>query len=338
MARVVFFCHAARRLLESVEFYKQDIDVLKAQGHDVIIATRVWQIPISYDVMYVWWWTHAAIPVIISKLLRRGSIITGVFNLEQHYGCSSYFTRPWWQRLLIRYAVKHADINIFLSRYEEELCEEYFRLENTSYCPLVLQEDYLRGPGEERELSILNIGWSSRANLERKGVPLLLRALALLKERGRSVHTYLAGHQGDGLSWLKQLVKEYGIEKIVTVLGEISREEKIRRLRACELYVQPSYFEGFGLAQAEAMGCGACVITCPVGAVEEVVGSAGLYVEPGDAAGLADAIDQMVTNTVLRRQYQQKAVERMRDEFSAGRKQEIFEKIFIDIGSKEKSG
>jgi len=232
---------------------------------------------------------------------------------------------------LIRYAVTYTEKNLFVSRYEKTLCQDYFDLDNAVYCPHVLHDDYLQGPGPKRELAILTIAWSSKENLRRKGVPVVLEAIAILKARGHRIPAYVAGHEGNGSGWLRELVEEYGIQENVELLGEISREEKLHRLRACELYVQPSFYEGFGLAQAEAMGSGACVITCRVGAVGEVVGKAGIYVEPGSAVALADAVENVVSDPGLRKEYQQRAVERMRSKYSAVRKRAFLEKMFSEL-------
>lgn len=338
MTKIVFYCHVNSKLLQTVEFYKQDLDALKSLGYEVIIATRLREIPFRFDYLFIWWWTHAAIPVFISRMLRRPSIVTGTFNFRApgHFKVEDYFTRPAWQRILIRYAVKKANMNIFVNRLEEENCKDYFQLDTARYCPHVVHEDYLRGPGPERETSIFNISWSGKANLKRKGIPELIGAVAILKKRGIKVKAYLAGHQGDGYSWLKQLVSENDLADQVNILGEITREEKINKFRRCELYIQPSHYEGFGLAQAEAMGCGASVITCRVGAVEEVVGDAGVYVEPGNVDALANAIEKMIANPKMRREYQERAVKRIRTLFSPKEKLRIFERLFEELESRDR--
>ena len=120
----------------------------------------------------------------------------------------------------------------------------------------------------------------------------------------------------NGATFLRELVEQHGIGSLVQWLGPLSREEKIRWLRSCEVYVQPSHYEGFGLAMAEAMGSGACVITCDVGAVRDVVADCGIYVSPGSPAALAGAIRQALTDETTLHSLQQRAVDRARQEFA----------------------
>ena len=66
----------------------------------------------------------------------------------------------------------------------------------------------------------------------------------------------------------------------VEILGLISDKKKLNLYRTCVAYVQPTLYEGFGLAIAEALSCGAQVITSLNGAVEEVSGGFAFYVDP----------------------------------------------------------
>ena len=66
--------------------------------------------------------------------------------------------------------------------------------------------------------------------------------------------------------------------------------------------VLPSLYEGFGLPALEAMACGAPVVAANSSALPEVVGSAGLLVDPRDARGLAEALRRLITEPDLREQ------------------------------------
>jgi glycosyltransferase involved in cell wall biosynthesis len=65
-------------------------------------------------------------------------------------------------------------------------------------------------------------------------------------------------------------------------------------------FVYPSLYEGFGLPPLEAMACGTPVITSARSSLPEVVGDAALLVDPGDTAGLADAMARIVGEEPLR--------------------------------------
>lgn len=65
-------------------------------------------------------------------------------------------------------------------------------------------------------------------------------------------------------------------------------------------FVCPSIYEGFGLPPLEAMQCGAPVITSNTSSLPEVVGDAGIMLEPDDADGLSDAIYKIYSSESLR--------------------------------------
>jgi glycosyltransferase involved in cell wall biosynthesis len=118
----------------------------------------------------------------------------------------------------------------------------------------------------------------------------------------------------------------------VHYLGSVTREEKIRMLRESEIYVQPSHYEGFGLATLESMGCGACVIVCDVGAVREVVGGCGLYVSPSSPEELAIAIEKVLHDSALRQKPQNSATERAKSLFTLDKKVERLGAFLRGVG------
>jgi glycosyltransferase involved in cell wall biosynthesis len=103
-------------------------------------------------------------------------------------------------------------------------------------------------------------------------------------------------------------------------------------MRECEIYLQPSHYEGFGLAIAEAMGSGAAVVVCPVGAVPDVVGDAGVYVPPSSADELANAIMKLLKSAEVREAYQRRAVARAREEFAFESKLKRLKKFTEALG------
>jgi glycosyltransferase involved in cell wall biosynthesis len=334
MAKIVFYTHDKVAVLGKFEYYKQDIDALKALGHEVTICTKLWQIPLKFDAIFVWWWTHALIPVLLCRVLRRPSIVTGTFNFrfpEELQG-RDYFRRPYWQRFLIEAAVKHCNLNLFVSQLELEQCSKHFGLHNAGYSPHCVDDHYLQGPSTNRSKAIVNIAWSGKQNLIRKGIPELLAAVRLLKDRGQDVQVYLAGLEGDGRGYLLETIQQLELENEVHYLGPITREQKIRILRESEIYVQPSQYEGFGLAILESMGCGACAIVRDVGAVKEVVGDCGFYVFSSGPNELANAIEKVLTDDQLRYRLQKGATERAKRLFTFDKKVERLRGFLQSLG------
>ena len=334
MAKIVFYCHVEKSMLETVEFYKQDIDALRELGHQVIICTKYREIPFDFDAMFIWWWTYALWPTLLCRVLRKPCMITGTYNFRfpESFNERDYFRRPWWQRSVIKYASTLTSLNLFVSQFELKGCSEYFALNNSRYFPHILHKDYLKGPGNNRVESLLNISYSRKENLVRKGIPELLKSVRLLKDEGFEIKLKLAGHKGDGVDYLMKTIDNLNINENVCYLGQIKRQEKIELLRQCEIYVQPSHYEGFGVAIAEAMGCGACIITCDVGEVKSVVGDCGIFVSPGSPEELAKAIKALIEDRVLRRNLQEHSYQRACKLFRADNKLERLRSYLLEVG------
>ena len=83
------------------------------------------------------------------------------------------------------------------------------------------------------------------------------------------------------------------------LLGPVPSAHLPALYSAAEVFAYPSLYEGFGLPPLEAMACGTPVVVSKTPSLPEVVGKAGLLVEPHDIAGLAAAIEAAVMDTVL---------------------------------------
>jgi glycosyltransferase involved in cell wall biosynthesis len=184
----------------------------------------------------------------------------------------------------------------------------------------------------DKKKLLFNVAWSGKENLLRKGIPELLQAVRHLKDQKFNAQLIMAGEPGDGLELIFQMIKDLQLEEDVKYLGKLSRADKINLLRTCEVYVQPSHYEGFGVAIAEAMACGACIITCDVGGVRDVVGDCGIYVSPNSPKELAEAIRLALCDDELRGQLQNSAHRRIRDHFTSKRKIDILKEYLLEIG------
>lgn len=153
--------------------------------------------------------------------------------------------------------------------------------------------------GEQRGEYILYAGGIS----PNKNLSTLVRAYARLRPRG--VKLVLAGdYESDGFKScygeLCGLTAELGVAGEVVFPGFVSDQELCELYSSAKVFVMPSFDEGFGLPAVEAMACGAPVIVAKGHALEEVVGTAGLLVDPNDEAGLAGAIGSVLGDEALR--------------------------------------
>ncbi|MBX8631949.1 MAG: glycosyltransferase family 4 protein [Thermoplasmata archaeon YP2-bin.285] len=87
----------------------------------------------------------------------------------------------------------------------------------------------------------------------------------------------------------------------IELLGHVSEEEKEHLLSTCSYFVMPSLQEAFGIAILEAMAHGKAVIAGNVGGVSEVVGNAGMLIDPTDKDELASALIRLWRDDEKRR-------------------------------------
>lgn len=135
----------------------------------------------------------------------------------------------------------------------------------------------------------------------RKNLFTLLDAYAeLLKRDAELPYLVVMGRKG----WLYEAtlrhMRDLGLTERVILTDWVSSEDVPRILNLAEVFVFPSLYEGFGLTPLEAMACGTAVISSNASSLPEVVGDAGILLEPRDTAGFAQAIQRVLSDELLR--------------------------------------
>ena len=147
-----------------------------------------------------------------------------------------------------------------------------------------------------------------------KGLRFLLEALAELRKRWDLKLVVVGRTLGDGQT--EKLMDRLGVTDAVIFRNQIETSELIELYRASTLVAVPSTYEGFGLPAAEAMSCGAPLVSTTAGALPEVVGDAGILIPPADPAALTAAIVQLMESPARRREYSLLARKRILEKFN----------------------
>ena len=110
----------------------------------------------------------------------------------------------------------------------------------------------------------------------------------------------------------RPLVRELSQEGRIIFTGQIREQDKVALYSGAAVFVFPSLYEGFGMPVLEAMACGTPVITSNLSALPEVVGDAGVLVDPYSVEAISQAMAELLSSPTRRRELGQMARERSR--------------------------
>lgn len=156
----------------------------------------------------------------------------------------------------------------------------------------------------QKEVNLLYAGRIDRA----KGLFELVEAVATLVEMGRNIQLHLAGwelNEGNHIEMeLKLLAKKLGIINNIKFLGMLSSGNALNNAyRSADIFVLPSYHEGFPRVIWEAFANSLPVVATKVGGIPDVLIHLknGLLIPPKKSSAIAEAINQLLENPKLRK-------------------------------------
>ncbi len=137
----------------------------------------------------------------------------------------------------------------------------------------------------------------------RKNLITLLDTYAELLKRGTNVPPLVVmGRKGWLYERTLQHIGALGLSERVVLTNWVEGADVPAVINLADVFVFPSLYEGFGLTPLEAMACGTPIISSNASSLPEVVGDAGILVEPRDVGGFADAITRVLENDALRQE------------------------------------
>ncbi len=225
-------------------------------------------------------------------------------------------------RITVRRSAREAAQLIALSEHARNDIIATYRVspEKVSVIPLAAPAHF-RPVSDEQELQrvrqtygiegdyILTVG----AIQPRKNLSRLVAAYSRLRwvrPEGKLPKLVLVGK----CAWLYdetlRTIKELEVSNSAILTGYVPEADLPALYSGALCFVYPSYFEGFGLPPLEAMKCGAPVVVGNQTSLPEVVGDAGLLVDPFDVEDIASAIQTVITDSDLRAQLRVKGLER----------------------------
>lgn len=145
----------------------------------------------------------------------------------------------------------------------------------------------------------------------RKNIETTIRAfIKLLKEHHEiNASLVLVGTLGWKYKTIFEEIMNSGqIKNHLIITGFVEDQDLAAIYSGASAFMYPSLFEGFGLPPLEAMQCGVPVVVSNTSSIPEVVGEAGIYVEPMDKIAVKDAMDELLTNRVYFNELSEKSL------------------------------
>lgn len=229
--------------------------------------------------------------------------------------------KRWYWRLYLRRAVRRAPRVVAISAFtRDDLVATYgLPAERIDVVPLGIDAGLrpLRAAERQRVRAahsggapyFLHVG----AIQPRKNVATLLRAFDRFKARSASAAKLLLAGR---LAWrYDDVLRAHAAMRHrddVRLLGYLPRPALAEVIGAAQALVSVSHYEGFGLPLAEAMACGVPVVGAARAAVPEVIGDAGLLVDPLDVEAIAAALHQLDGDSPARRAAIDRGLQRAR--------------------------
>lgn len=254
--------------------------------------------------------------------IRRGHTVCGIHDLTV-LKCPAWHTRRA-QNLFkrqFRFVRQYADAVIVPSEYTRRdavetlnIPEDYIYVVYDGYDP-----DF--APIEDR--GVIEAVWGKYGLHDpymlymgtlapHKNLLRLVEAFYILKKKKRLPHRLvLVGHTYLSEP-LFQRVESLGLWGEVVFTGFIPKADVPPLMNGADLLVLPSLYEGFGLPLLEAMACGTPVIASRAASIPEVVGDAGMLVDPYDVEALAETLYQVAVDSDLKADLRRRGLERVR--------------------------
>ncbi len=167
----------------------------------------------------------------------------------------------------------------------------------------------------------------------RKNLGRLFEAFARLKEEFPELKLVKVGIPGRSQEYRRDTMRKLDSLRItrgVIFIDHIPELDLAYYYSSAALLAYPSFYEGFGFPPLEAMACGCPVVTSNTSSLPEVVGEAGIMVNPLDTDSLFEAMQQVLTDSELRDNMVRKGLEQAKKfswEKAARETQEVYERV-----------
>lgn len=228
----------------------------------------------------------------------------GYLRFPKQFTKPTYWKLRLWTALSIKRAkqlltISQTSKNDIINKYEiaeNKITVTYPGFDETKFCKRV--EEHLQCKQESKRVKE-KYGINGKYILflstlkPNKNIEGLVEAYKLLKT---DLILVIAGKKGWLYETIFEKVKQLKLEEKVIFTDFVPEDDVPAMMQGAEVFVLPSFWEGFGIPVVEAMACGVPVVVSNAGSLPEIVGEAGIIVDPYNVDDIAQGINKAIEN------------------------------------------
>lgn len=254
----------------------------------------------------------------------RGKKVTIIHDMS-HLACPQYVRAKTkrWLDLTLKRSCERADAIVTVSEFSKSEIIKYMGVdpEKITVMPNAVDRNQYRAdyPADQieavkRKYGITGDYFLYLGTIEpRKNIQRVIEAYAKLEEED---HTILPLILAGGRGWLCEPIYKSAAEvnrpDRIRFIGYVPQEDAPLLMAGATVFLFPSLYEGFGTPIIEAMACGVPVISSNTASMPEVVGDAGILVNPYSVDSIRDAMERVSIDAGLREELRNRGLERVK--------------------------
>ncbi|HEX7586257.1 MAG TPA: glycosyltransferase family 1 protein [Patescibacteria group bacterium] len=272
------------------------------------------------------------IPAHVVPPIHPKKTIVTIHGLEYEFVTGAY---SWWARLYMRTVIKNSchwakkiiavskntrqdlvnlykvpeeKIEVIYEGYEKNLSfrAERSKVEESNSENSSRSLDYAR---DDNAKYLLFIGRLEK----RKNIIGIIRAFQILKEKYKIPHKLvLAGKFGYGEWEIHQKLKNINCSQDIILPGYVSEDKKWELLKNADVFLFPTFYEGFGLPILEAQSVGVPVVASNASSIPEIANGSALLADPTAPEFIAKQAYELISNEELRNDIIKKGYENVK--------------------------
>jgi glycosyltransferase involved in cell wall biosynthesis len=299
--KICFFTTSGKNQILNEQYSIQDINILKELGYSVIIASKFNEIPWDCDLYFSWWTSGSLLPFIVSTIVRKPIIVVAGGNEAMLYRDSitnkpkGYLATPWYKKMATRITLKFSTKVFIVSEFMRNDVRKLGAKNPILVYNSINVDQFI--PKDIKRTEVTTIFKIDKDVVELKRGYILLQAIPLVIEKYPDQIFTFIGEFGNAYDDFISNCEELGISSNIRFTNKIPNEEVVNWMQKSKLYVQISDTETFGVGIAEALSCETHVVVSKRGAISEVVGDLGIYVDQNNPLDVAKGIIKVLDLT-----------------------------------------